>query len=240
MPAQVPWRIPSWLAGVVHGSWTVHSSSRCDPASTHERSVGISPAWSAHSMTGAGTPSSCTNSTPGTWVPSRPGSRAASRRASRSRLGTSRSPDPAVSSHASAVATPEAIHAAAVAVANEETCTPGTRPSDTWTTTAWPASAARTSPTQPTAEAVRTSTGRSSPPTTPVTRPASNHTAGEVPDRPGSSPAVIQSDRLPVSHVTTVRTASPGVGPRASRRASGAFTRPAWPHPERAGVTHCG
>ena len=56
--------MPCWLAGVVHGSCTVHSWRRWVPESTHRRSVGIVPDCSAHWATGNGTPSSCTNTTP--------------------------------------------------------------------------------------------------------------------------------------------------------------------------------
>ena len=65
-PAQVPCRMPCWLAGVVHGSCTVHSWSRWLPESTQRRRVGIVPDCSAHWATGKGTPSSCTKTTPST------------------------------------------------------------------------------------------------------------------------------------------------------------------------------
>ena len=63
-PARVPCRMPCWLAGVVHGSCTVHSWRRCVPESTQRRRVGIVPDCSAHWATGNGTPSSWTNTTP--------------------------------------------------------------------------------------------------------------------------------------------------------------------------------
>ena len=62
----VPWRMPSWLAGVVHGSWGVHSRSTWSPEETQRRIVGTDPAASAQRRTGKGSPSSWMKTTPST------------------------------------------------------------------------------------------------------------------------------------------------------------------------------
>ena len=65
-PSALPCRIACWLAGVVHGTWTIHSWTAWLPLSSQRRSVGIVPDCSTHCMTGNDTPSSWTNTTPST------------------------------------------------------------------------------------------------------------------------------------------------------------------------------
>jgi hypothetical protein len=62
----VPCRMPSGLAGVVHGSCAVQERSWYSPPANQRRMWGTAPDWTAHCITGNGTPSSCTKSTPST------------------------------------------------------------------------------------------------------------------------------------------------------------------------------
>ena len=64
--SMVPWRIPSWLAGVVQGSWGVHSRRTWSPEDSQRRMVGTEPAATAQRRTGNGRPSSWMKTTPST------------------------------------------------------------------------------------------------------------------------------------------------------------------------------
>ena len=66
MPSITPCRMPIWLAGVVAGSFGVHSRSSWVPERIHRVRVGTVPAVTAICNTGNGTPSSCTKTTPST------------------------------------------------------------------------------------------------------------------------------------------------------------------------------
>jgi hypothetical protein len=65
IPSITPCRIPSWLAGVVAGSFGVHSARSYAPDRIQRDRVGTVPAVTAIWTTGKGTPSICTNTTPG-------------------------------------------------------------------------------------------------------------------------------------------------------------------------------
>ena len=65
-----PCRMPAWLTGVVDGSEARHSCQVCEPSRTQRASVGKLPLLTPHSSTGAGSPSSCTMTTPGSSVSS--------------------------------------------------------------------------------------------------------------------------------------------------------------------------
>ena len=66
IPSITPCRIPIWLAGVVAGSFGVHSVRWWPPERIHRDIVGTVPAVTDICRTGKGTPSSWTNTTPGT------------------------------------------------------------------------------------------------------------------------------------------------------------------------------
>ncbi len=119
-PSALPCRMACWLAGVVHGTWTVHSCTAWLPSSSHRRRVGMVPDLSTHCMTGNATPSSWTNTTPSTsGSVIAPG-------LILSRLAAKDSSVPALTSQTSSVPTAAAIQAAATAVANESKDAPGT------------------------------------------------------------------------------------------------------------------
>ena len=203
-PWQVPCRMPCWLAGVVHGSWTVHSLRRWDPVSTHRRRVGIVPDCSAHCATGNGRPSSCTNTTPstsgsGTSALFRPNPRRAAVKASSV---------PAVASQVRKVPTVAAIHVAATSVQKDVTSMPGTTRIVRCITTACPVIASRPTAHQPIAPATVVSTGRSRKPNRPVTAAAATSLQGELACMPGSSWSAITSATELIAHDKAMRARS--------------------------------
>ena len=65
MPSLLPCSSPAWLTGVVEGTRAVHSVQVWLPDRTQRLIVGMLPERISFSSNGAGTPSSCTNTTPG-------------------------------------------------------------------------------------------------------------------------------------------------------------------------------
>ena len=129
--------MPCWLAGVVHGSCTVHSCNRWLPLSTQRRRFGIVPDCSAHWATGNGTPSSCTNTTPSTS-----GSGTVARFCpNRRSAAVNASSVPAVNIQVRNVPTVAAIQVAAMRVQNDDASTPGTTSRARCIATACPAMA---------------------------------------------------------------------------------------------------
>ena len=117
--------MPIWLAGVVAGSRGRHSAIWCEPLRTQRDRVGRVPPFTPSSRTGNGTPSACTNTTPGTsasgrTVPLR-------RLALRIRPAVTASSVPAVTTHTAPVETSATIHAAAIADRKETPLTPGSQ-----------------------------------------------------------------------------------------------------------------
>ena len=173
-PSALPCRSACWLAGVVHGIWTVHSCTACEPLSIQRRSVGMLPDWRTQRITGNDTPSSCTKSTPSTSGSSMwPG-------LMRSRLAVNDSSVPALLSQASRVPKAAAIQAAANAVQKESNAAPGTRSRARYITIACPKRVARPTATHPNAEESCTSTGRTIMPTRPVIAEAATRGSHEV------------------------------------------------------------
>ena len=109
--SMVPWRMPSWLAGVVQGSWGVHSRSTWSPEESQRRMVGTEPAAIAQRSTGKGRPSSWMKTMPSTSG----SSTVATRLRPRSRDRAKASSVPEVVSHATAVPVAATIHEAMIA-----------------------------------------------------------------------------------------------------------------------------
>ncbi len=117
-----PCRMPIWLAGVVAGSFGVHSCSACVPPRIHRERVGTVPAVTAIWSTGKGTPSSCTNTTPGTSGSS---TCAGWRRLAATRRPTKAPPVPAVPNQPSTVTTSPITTATSRALQKSSTSTSG-------------------------------------------------------------------------------------------------------------------
>ena len=203
-PAQVPCRMPCWLAGVVHGSCTVHSCNRWLPLSTQRRRFGIVPDCSAHWATGNGTPSSCTNTTPSTS-----GSGTVARFCpNRRSAAVNASSVPAVNIQVRNVPTVAAIQVAAMRVQNDDASTPGTTSRARCIATACPAMATAATASQPIAVATRTSTGRTMIPKTPVTAAAATSHHADSASRPGSSASAAMSASELIAHARAMRARS--------------------------------
>ena len=194
-PSALPWRMACWLAGVVHGTWTVHSCNAWLPWSSHRLSVGIVPDCCTHCMTGKDTPSSWRNTTPSTS-----GSEI-SPALIRSRLAAKDSSVPALASHTRGCRRRPRARPPRPPSRTSRTTRPGRcsarsasrRPGRT----AWPAATA----IHPMAAATSTRIGRTTMPTSPVTAAATSSGHHEVWVNPGSSAAVRSRARKVSIHV---------------------------------------
>src|SRR4051794_29684582 len=215
-PSTVPCRIPSWLAGVVQGNCGVHSCITCPPVPSHRRMVGTVPDWTAQCSTGNGTPSTWTNSTPGTsGSDSGP-----ARRPRRASELTSASSVPAVLQNSMNVPTPAVTQLARKADQNEPVIA-GTATTPPYSRSACPTSATGRTRTQPSRADASTSTGRTSRPATPLTAATASQAACVVADRPGSRASATISATVEVPQATSSRPTSAGRGRPRARSVTG-------------------
>ena len=202
IPSVVPCRMPIWLAGVVAGMLGVHSTRRCEPDRTQRARVGRVPAMTPHCRTGYGTPSSCTNTTPG-----RSGSPTVvgCRRACRIILAVTAWLVPAVVSQVMSVTAAAMIQLAQNTGQNDVATIPGSSATTTATTSALPIKASTSAPGHPSLVAIQTSTGLTRAPTTAIANaPATSH--GQLCTvSPGSTQSAAASPAVPATNAATTR-----------------------------------